>query len=313
MKISFILFFVSFFSFTTLFAQSGNSYKTSDGLSSDSTAHLNIYPLPVEKIKTEKKVNWHQMITNVPSDFSNFPKGAFSNNKFPLFAVVAAGTGALMLIDQKGWDENKRLYNNSDTFHELSDMGVNFGDEKYHFMMAGVFAVFGFVNDSPAALKTASNIVEAVIASGIGVQVLKRIFGRESPAVSSQSSGRWQFFPNLKKYQENQPKYYAYPSGHITTLTATVTVIANNYPQEKWIKPIGYSMIGLCGIGLVSRGMHWYSDLPLGIFLGYTFGNLIAPPESDSKASFLEKGLNKVKVSPLFFSGDIGFSLSYNF
>ncbi len=313
MKISLVFFLVLIFSLPVLFAQDENNYNTSSGNAIDSAYQFNVSPHSFERIKTDEKVNWHQMITNIPSDLSEYPKEAFSSNQIPLFAIVAAGTGALMLIDQKGWDANKSLYNNSEPFHELSDIGVNFGDEKYHFLVAGLFTVFGFTNDSPVALKTASNIVEAVIASGVGVQVMKRIFGRESPAVSSRSSGRWQFFPNLKKYQENQPKYYAYPSGHITTLTATVTVIANNYPHEKWIKPIGYSMIGLCGIGLVSRGMHWYSDLPLGIFLGYTFGNLISPPESDSETSVLGREISNVKVSPLFFGGDIGFSLSYNF
>lgn len=311
MKICLIFFLVLIVSVPALFSQANDVLPDSAG----ANRHLSVKvaPHPLEKIKTEKEVNWHQMITDVPSDFSSFPREAFSSHKLPLFAVLAAGTGALMLIDQKGWDANKRLYHSSAPFHELSDMGVNFGNEQYHFLMAGMFAVFGFVNDSPTALKTSSNIVEAVIASGVGVQILKRIFGRESPAVSSRSAGRWQFFPNLKEYQENQPRYYAYPSGHITTLTATVTVIANNYPHEKWIKPVGYSMIALCGIGLVSRGMHWYSDLPLGFFLGYTFGNLISPPVTDRNEENSHRETTGLRISPGFTGSGPGLSLSYNF
>ena len=144
------------------------------------------------------------------------------------------------------------------------------------------------------------------------MQILKRIFGRESPAAATQHSGNWKLFPNLDDYQDNQPKYYAYPSGHITTLTATITVLANNFPEAKWIKPVGYTMIDVCGIGLVSRGMHWYSDLPMGIFLGYTFGNLIAPEVKIGEHSN-DPSASSLKFSPLFLGSGMGLSLSYNF
>ena len=52
-------------------------------------------PILLKEIKTDEKVNWHQMITNIPSDLSDYPKEAFSSNQIPLFAILAAGTGAL--------------------------------------------------------------------------------------------------------------------------------------------------------------------------------------------------------------------------
>jgi membrane-associated phospholipid phosphatase len=152
--------------------------------------------------------------------------------------------------------------------NQISNYSVFIGDGKFNLITAGLFSVYGFAASDRRALKTSSNIVESIIATGLLVQVFKRVFGRASPEAESDNSGRWELFPNLKKYQKNQPRYYAFPSGHIATLTTTITVIANNYPEVSWIKPVGYSAIGLVGISLVNKGMHWYSDLPLEFILG---------------------------------------------
>lgn len=276
----------------------------------DST-HIPIKPLVVQEIKVESNLTWHTMITKVPDDIVNFSTSAFNSNKIPLFAALATGTGILLAVDQQGWQANRRLFNHSKSFHNLSNFGVALGNEKYHFVMAGVFTAFGIISGNSKALKTGSNIVEAVIASGVSVQLLKRVFGRESPAVATEPAGEWKWFPSLKEYQKHQPKYYAYPSGHITTLTATVTVIANNYPEEKWIKPVGYSLVALCGIGLVSRGMHWYSDLPIGFFLGYTFGNLISPQQEIISST--KTPVAKVHFSPLLSINNLGLQVSFSF
>ena len=274
-------------------------------------SEIAVKPLEMQTDKTRDNLTWHSMITNVPRDISDFPASAFNFNKIPLIAVLAAGTGALMIIDEQGWQANRRLFHQSTAFHNLSDFGVSLGEEKYHFMVAGALGAFGLISGDSRSLKTASNLVEVIIASGVTVQLLKRVFGRESPAVATEAAGEWTFFPNLKEYQRHQPKYYAYPSGHITTLTAAVTVIANNYPEAKWIKPVGYSLIAVCGVGLVSRGMHWYSDLPIGFFLGYTFGNIISP-EHETKTS-IETSVSKVHFSPLIGFDNLGVQFSLNF
>ena len=66
----------------------------------------------------------------------------------------------------------------------------------------------------------------------------------------------------------------AFPSGHLATVMATVTVLADNYPEKKWIKPVGYSVVGLVGTAMVGNGVHWVGDYPLAIGLGYVFGKV---------------------------------------
>jgi prolyl-tRNA synthetase len=66
------------------------------------------------------------------------------------------------------------------------------------------------------------------------------------------------------------------PSGHIATFMSTITIIATNYPEYKWIKPVGYSAMSLLAFNMVSGKVHWVSDYPIGILIGYVMGKQIA-------------------------------------
>ena len=77
-------------------------------------------------------------------------------------------------------------------------------------------------------------------------------------------------------YQANTPEYDAIPSGHITTFMATVTVLATNYPEVKWIKPVGYSLMAIMGFQMMSTRVHWASDYPIALLIGYAIGKKAA-------------------------------------
>ncbi len=224
-----------------------------------------------------EQVSWHKMFTNIPSDYITFFKDSFNSKEIPTYLTIGALTGALMLVDQQGWKSDHMLFKKSLIDHRIADLTVNIGDGKYQFLSAALFAVPGLIFHDETAVKTGSNIAEAIISTGLLVQVLKRIAGRQSPSASTENGGDWDPFPSVKQYQKDQPAFYSFPSGHLSTATAILTVIANNYPDQKWIKPVGYPLLGLLSVSLVSKGMHWYSDLPLAFLLGYSFGNIIAP------------------------------------
>jgi len=59
------------------------------------------------------------------------------------------------------------------------------------------------------------------------------------------------------------------PSGHMATMMGTVTVLTLNYPEKKWIKPVGYGIMGLIGFAMMNNDVHWASDYPLAIGVGY--------------------------------------------
>ncbi len=252
-------------------------------------------------------------ILHIPKDYYLFYKEDLSKSKIPAYLAITALTGALMTVDEKGWEYNRSMYERSPIFHRINDLSVTLGEGKYHLLLAGLFSVYGILGSNTKYLKTGSNILETFLASGICVQLLKHLSGRESPILSTVSGGRWRILPNLDKYNDIQPKYYSFPSGHMASATATLTVIANNFPQLKWIKPVGYSLLALLGVGLVSHGMHWYSDLPLGFFIGYSFGNLIAPVKTEGQISSTQSKISKLTLSPYLYGHNFELDLNYRF
>jgi PAP2 superfamily len=133
---------------------------------------------------------------------------------------------------------------------------------------AGLFT-YGKIHKDYRAISTASQLTEAFILMGVGTQLIKRVTGRQSPSEAIELDGSWHPFPSFKNYQNHTPFYDAFPSGHLATLMSTVTILAQNYPENRWIKPVGYSVIGLVGYSMINNKVHWASDYPLAIALGY--------------------------------------------
>jgi membrane-associated phospholipid phosphatase len=133
---------------------------------------------------------------------------------------------------------------------------------------AGLFT-YGKIHNDNRALSTANQLAESFILMGFYTQLLKRISGRQSPSEAPQLEGRWHLLPLFKDFQHHTPNYDAFPSGHLATLMSSVTVLAENYPDSRWIKPLGYSITGLVGYSMINNEVHWASDYPLALALGY--------------------------------------------
>ncbi|HTO92786.1 MAG TPA: phosphatase PAP2 family protein [Bacteroidota bacterium] len=260
-------------------------------------------------------LRWYSMVTNIPGDWAGVGSAAFRASNLPLLGGIALATGALMVADRQTYSFSHDLYLNSPGVKFASNQIVRAGDGKYSLGLAAAFAVYGFAWSDQRALRTASNTVEALLASGIAVQVLKHIAGRESPQVVHSGTGKWRPFPSLAVYNRNQPRYYAFPSGHVTTAMATVTVIAENYPEVGWIRPAGYGIVGLTAIGLVNKGWHWYSDFPMALALGYTFGHLAAHRDDPSDGDGLTDSgeATTLHVLPGAAAGGAGVTLALTF
>jgi membrane-associated phospholipid phosphatase len=167
------------------------------------------------------------------------------------------------------------------------------------------------VSSDQKALRTGFQITSAVLASGAVVQVLKHVTGRESPFVRTTATGVWKILPNQVDYHRQVPSFDAFPSGHICTTIATVVVIAENYPDVTWIRPAGYAFTTLVGLGMLSNGIHWVSDYPLGLFIGYYFGMVTAHPDGFPLKS-LGLGAN-LQITPTVTPSGTGMSLTMVF
>ena len=228
-------------------------------------------------------------ITNVPSDLWQITKSPFQRQNRTGLIITLAATGLLIPFDQQITDGVKHFFrqlnvdpntnysipikigetkllklpkNINSAFYELGEGSISMA-------IAGGLYLCGKIGKSPRAIHTAADITETFFTMGIATQVLKRISGRQSPFESTASGGKWKPFPSFKEYQVNTSNYDAFPSGHLATMMATVTTLAMNYPENKWIKPIGFGIMSLTGLAMINTDVHWLSDYPLALALGY--------------------------------------------
>jgi len=257
-------------------------------------------------IEQEAPLEWYTMISNIPGDWVRYSQATFRTTEIPAFIGMTGLTVALVMTDDETWRMSDRWYKSSPVVKSWSDIFEYMGDGRPQFGLAGAFAVYGFVAGDHRALRTASQTVEAILACGTVVQVLKHMTGRQSPFLSTRPGGVWDLFPNQIEYSKHVAKFDAYPSGHIATAMTTVTVIAENYPECTWMKPVGYTICALIGISMGNTGIHWYSDYPLGLALGYSFGMLAAHPMNSQSSAVSKSEPGGITVAPMINSEGVG-------
>jgi membrane-associated phospholipid phosphatase len=257
---------------------------------------------------------WHATISDAPSHWYSFGEQTLQIDRVRDIALLGSVTLALIAVDHETYSATRYAYEHSELVRRLSSFVVLVGDGKFQLALAGGFALYGVAGSDKRSLRTAGQIAESVIATGIVVQILKRVTGRESPAAASSSSGVWRFLPNLSRYNKNQPRYYSFPSGHMATTTAMLTVLNENYPEAKsWLRPASYGLIALLGAGLVAEKMHWYSDLPLAMGLGYSFGMIASHSEGIKVSASTERSSLEISLLPLIELESQGVSLAVSF
>ena len=264
---------------------------------------LFLYPKP--KVYT--------FIQYLPRTYKDAAKLSFNKKSIKGWALIAGSTTALLFTDQKISDavqqfsrhiglssdrvykefipfkfggKNKSLYDIPDN---LNSTIYSLGEGMPSIFLSIGMLTYGAIKHDDRSISTASQIFQASIAMGITTQVLKRMTGRESPFVASQPAGAWQPFTNLKTYQQNTPYHDAFPSGHMGTMMSTMVVVAANYPEKKWVQPVGYSVMGLVGLAMINNGVHWASDYPLAMGMGYVFGHATVKMNRLMKESWKRK------------------------
>lgn len=264
-------------------------------ISAAATAQDTVAPFPVQPVTgpVDKPKKW-RFITNVPADMLQIVKSPFSKTNWKGSGLVVVSTALLLPFDQKILDgvkdASRQIHLHPETDYHVA---LRVGDTKViklpknintglyqlglgstSMLISGGLLIYGKLNSDKRALQTAGDLAETFITMGITTQALKRISGRQSPFMSTQSGGAWHPFPSFKEYQRNTSNYDAFPSGHLATMMATVTVLTTNYPEKKWIGIVGYTLTGLTAWAMINTEVHWISDYPLALALGYVSGKI---------------------------------------
>jgi len=240
------------------------------------------------------KPKFFDMFKYVPHDLIHLGKYLVNKDNFGTVALTTYSTVAMIPFDEQLTNAAAILgkpinLDNEGTYLRIKGARILpsnlpaaiyfIGNGGTTLLISGGFYAFGKINNDYRMLNTSSELAEVLMSVGIVTQTVKRITGRQSPVraiADGNPSGNWTLFPNTLSYQQNTPNYDAMPSGHVATYIATLTVIATNYPEIKWIKPVGYSLGGLLAFQMVSSKVHWTSDYPLAVLFGYVVGKNIA-------------------------------------
>lgn len=284
-----------------------------------------------------------QFIKNVPSDIYQMGKTAFSKSGLPKLGLILAGSALLVAIDQPVTDATQQFCRyinlkpdrrsktlvqfNIGNFHvnaleipdNLNSTFYYIGESWGSILIAGSLYSYGLINNDYRALQTTSQIAESIFALGITTQFLKRITGRQSPFRAMEDAnpvpgGDWHPFPAPGKYQKSVSNFDAFPSGHMAIAMSTLTILSSNYPEARYIRPVGYTLLGVLGLAMINNSIHWISDYPLGLAIGYTCGkivsgrgHLIIPKLSD------RKGASSVLLPAYLGYGNVGLSFRATF
>lgn len=268
-------------------------------------------------------------VTNVPHTMVDAWNMSFNTKPETLktWAAIVSSTVVLYIYDEEilaefqrwgrqlhiGNDDGTRSYikvGSISVFRGPQDVGSAFyflGDGWTHAFIGAGFLATGAIRADNRAMQTGSQIFNGMISSTIANQTLKRSFGRESPIRKSKPRGAWRPFPSVNTYNNNISKYDAMPSGHIMTATMSFVIIDENYPEYRyWFRPVGITWLTILGFQMVNNSVHWASDYPLGIAMGYVFGKAASQygktqKEEETAASGKIGDISSWTILPAFF------------
>lgn len=281
-----------------------------------------------------KKPHAFDFILKSPTSFVSFGNSMF--NKEYTFAniLITTSTAITIVYDQPIYDKVAKWgrdsgIGNQDNTKAIISIGkfpilrgpTDFGSAMYfigdgwtHLGLGLSFLTAGLINNDNRALQTASQIAQGMVTVGISTQFLKHITGRETPIKATQDAGIWRFFPDQIDYHKHVPKYDAFPSGHLATAMMTLTVIANNYEEYKWIRPIGYGLLTLLSFQMINNGVHWISDYPLALGIGYLFGKIAVDSGRQKIGDEDYRSLSNLRIFPsIGFNNSFHLSIGYSF
>lgn len=235
-------------------------------------------------------------IGSIPADLGAFAGDSVSKENLPWLAAIGASTLILIHYDQTVYDGARRTgrklnisrEDKTKTYLKLGGVSLfrgpsDLGSTLYFigdgWMTIGAFSylkISNLLERDPRASQTANQLVEGLLATGLVTEVMKNVTGRETPSAASGRGGVWRMFPGLKEYVAHRTRYDAFPSGHLASSAMTVTVLAENYPDNKYIWPVGGVLLAGLSFQMMNNGVHWASDYPLGFAVGYGVGKAIA-------------------------------------
>jgi membrane-associated phospholipid phosphatase len=245
------------------------------------------------------------------------------NKKEWLITGTAAGiTTALFFLDDEidGWATVQK--DKHDWLRKTSPVVTEFGNWN-GIMLVGAFGAMSAVFKKEKGVQTTLLATQAMITSGVWVQLIKLMTGRERPKgaylYSQMPAGQWNgpfsVFEKQGAYDKSIFAYDAFPSGHTAVAFSIATVFASQYSDSKSIPIISYSAASVIGITRMIEHEHWASDVFAGAVIGYFCGKQVTKHFNDTHRRIPGTNLNISENKPLItvipYNDRIGISVIF--
>ena len=186
---------------------------------------------------------------------------------------VAATTAVLITVDEPVARDTHRFRDGNTWVQTVSPIATQFGQFYVPYGIAAAYCLEGIAFSDETSVDTGVLAAEAMLHSGIVVQVIKNIAGRSRPFVNSDRDKWYGPVDVFRRYHDRGfSPYDSFPSGHTITAFTLATVIAGR--ERPWVGIVAYSCAGLCGISRLTQHDHWLSDVFVGGTLGVAIGKL---------------------------------------
>jgi membrane-associated phospholipid phosphatase len=216
-----------------------------------------------------------------------------------IVAGIAATTAVLITIDEPVYRSFRDYRADNAWVRKASPIASQFGEFYVPFGIAALYCLKGLAFDDAEALDTGLLGVQAMVHSGIAIQVFKHLFGRSRPFVFD-GHDRW-YGPRafFKRYYDGGfSPYDSFPSGHTITAFSLAAVLAER--ERAWVGVAAYSLAGLCGLSRLTEHDHWLSDVVVGAAMGVAIGKLVVHNHEKRLAIYPTLGSRSVGVSLRF-------------
>jgi hypothetical protein len=240
-----------------------------------------------------------------------------------LMTGIAIGTTVALIQLDNDIDEWARVQKQKHNWvNKSSPIVTNFGGKLgiYSVLTAGVLSA---ACKNEKGVQTTLLATQAMITSGIWVNLIKILTGRERPladyAFSKSEGGRW--YGPLAVWDQDlairKPvsAFDSFPSGHTATAFSIATVIATQCSDKKAIPVICYSAATLVGISRLTEHEHWASDVFVGGIMGYLCGKQVVNHynkiHQNTAKSMSSKFGYKSEFTFIQGGNQIGFSLKW--
>ncbi len=239
-------------------------------------------------------------------DFGEQITAPFKMNTKQLL-MTGAGIGITVILfhfDPKIDDWAKVQKQNHKWINATSPVVTRFGGD-WGVYSAILYGVASATLSNEKGVQTSLLATQAMITSGVWVNIIKIFTGRERPKAtytfSKVPGGMW--YGPLSKYDQDGAKkpvsaYDAFPSGHTATAFSIATVFAEQYKDIKAVPIICYSAASLVAISRLTEHQHWASDDFVGGIMGYLCGRQVVNHYNKMKERSGSPFTSKAKIKP---------------